>query len=192
MENQMICGKTADTVRLQDELTGALIGLSRAANGNNAAVDSSWKAVIKSLFMTVPNVNFDGESIRAAIHEIHEEKKKLVPRCSACASPCGRTGDFDMKELWNAQEDIRSLKTLILLGLRGMAAYAYHAMVLGYSNVELNRFFYKALYVLGADWTAQELLPVAMEVGEYNLVCMEMLNQANTQTCSVPEPTLPL
>ena len=54
-----------------------------------------------------------------------------------------------MKQLWEEQEDIRSLKSLILFGLRGMAAYAYHAMVLGYSDQTVNRFFYEGMASIG-------------------------------------------
>ena len=57
-----------------------------------------------------------------------------------------------MNLLWNAQEDIRSLKSLILFGVRGMAAYAHHAMMLGYADEEVNRFFAKALFAVGEDW----------------------------------------
>ena len=65
------------------------------------------------------------------IAKVHAEKERVVPNCATCASPCGNTSDYDMKEIWEADEDIRSLKSLILFGIRGMAAYAYHAAVLG-------------------------------------------------------------
>ena len=87
-----------------------------------------------------------------------------------------------MSLLWNAQEDIRSLKSLILFGIRGVSAYAYHAMMLGYTDEELNRFFCKALFALGENWGVDELLPLALEVGKYNLTCMELLDKANTET----------
>ena len=95
-----------------------------------------------------------------------------------------------MDELWNADEDIRSLKSLILFGVRGMAAYAYHANVLGYTDKEVNSFFYKALYAVGAkDWGMDELLPLVLETGEVNLKCMALLDKANTETYGDPEPT---
>ena len=98
-----------------------------------------------------------------------------------------------MKLLWNAQEDIRSLKSLILFGIRGMAAYAYHAMTLGYTDTEINEFFAKALFALGEDWDMDLLLPIVMEVGKYNLSCMELLDRANTTTYGTPAPvTVPL
>lgn len=89
-----------------------------------------------------------------------------MPGCAACAAACGRTGDYDMAQLWDAQEDIRSLKSLILFGVRGMAAYAHHAMVLGYADETVNRFFAKALFAVGEDWDMEQLLPIVMEVGE--------------------------
>ncbi len=95
-----------------------------------------------------------------------------------------------MKRLWTAQEDVRSLKSLILFGIRGMAAYAYHAAVLGYQDREINKFFYKALFAVGMeDWGMEELLPIVMEVGKVNLACMALLDKANTETYGNPVPT---
>ena len=183
-----VCGKQADTAALQDQLTGALIGLARAAEGNVPGA-SADQVIIEGLFTTVTNVNFNNETIRALIERVHAEKNKLVPDCASCGSPCGRTDDYDMKGIWEADEDIRSLKSLILFGIRGMAAYAYHAAVLGYTDKEVNQFFYKALFVIGENWKADELLPVVMEVGEVNLKCMALLDQANTETYGVPTST---
>ena len=70
-----------------------------------------------------------------------------------------------------------------------MAAYAYHAMVLGYENAEVNQFFSKALFALGEDWDMELLLPIVMEVGKYNLLCMELLDKANTESYGTPVPT---
>ena len=188
-----VCGKTADVAKLQDELTGALVGLARAADNSPDANDNTWRLMIEGLFTAVTNVNFNEKTLRELIEKVHGEKTRLAPDCSVCSSHCGRTGDYDMNNLWNAQEDIRSLKSLILFGIRGMAAYAHHAMVLGYTDDELNRFFKKALFVLGEDWGMDELLPVVMEVGEKNLKCMELLDRANTETYGTPTPvTVPL
>ena len=93
-----------------------------------------------------------------------------------------------MQQLWDADEDIRSLKSLILFGIRGMAAYAYHANVLGYRDDTVNNFFIKALCVLGYDMGKEALLPITMEVGEVNLRCMELLDKANTETYGTPTP----
>jgi len=183
-----VCGKTADVAALQDELTGALIGLARATDGHTPTA-STHRAVIEGLFTTLTNVSFDEQTIREQLAAVRREKNTLIPDCTLCASPCGRTEDYDMASLWNAQEDIRSLKSLILFGLRGMAAYAYHAMVLGYTDDEVNGFFYRGLFAVGEDWGMDELLPIVMEVGKVNLKCMELLDKANTASFGTPAPT---
>ncbi len=188
-----VCGKSAAVARLQDELTGACIGLARASGNAPDVCDGTWRLMIESLFTTVTNVSFNEETLRGLIDRVHAEKARLVPDCAVCSASCGRTDDYDMENLWNAQEDIRSLKSLILFGVRGMAAYAYHAMVLGYTDAEVNRFFAKALFAVGEDWGMDELLPIVLEVGEKNLSCMALLDRANTETYGTPVPvTVPL
>ena len=186
-----VCGKKADTAELQDKLTGALIGLARATDGNEHMLsDSTAAVVVEGLFATLTNVNFDNDALLAILDKVDAEKRKLVPECFKCASSCGRNNDYDMSKLWNAQEDIRSLKSLILFGIRGVAAYAYHAAILGYREESIHRFLYKALFAIGTeDWGMEELLPVVLEVGEINLKCMAMLDRANTETFGHPEPT---
>ena len=188
-----VCGKTADVAKLQDELTSALIGLARATDGDTPVNADTWRLMITGLFTTVTNVNFNEKTIRELIDRVHAEKERLVPNCSSCSSRCGRNDDYDMNLLWNAQEDVRSLKSLILFGVRGMAAYAHHAMVLGYADEAVNRFFAKALFAIGEDWDMDELLPIVMEVGEKNLKCMALLDKANTESYGTPTPvTVPL
>ena len=181
-----VCGKKFDTALLQDELIGALIGLARATEGNEERISETTDTIIlEGLFATLTNVNFENQALEELRKRVEAEKEKLVPSCFACLSSCGRTNDYDMKELWNAQEDIRSLKSLILFGIRGVAAYAYHAKVLGYTDAEVNRFFYKALYAVGTDWGMEELLPIVLEVGAVNLKCMELLDKANTENYEI-------
>ena len=186
-----VCGKKADTAGLQDQLTGALIGLARATEGNGSSVtEDTHRLVMEALFATLTNVNFDNDAIEELTRRVEEEKQRLAPDCSVCGSACGRNDNYDMEKLWNADEDIRSLKSLILFGIRGMAAYAYHAALLGYTDEKVNRFFYKALFAVGMDdWGMNELLPVVLEVGEVNLKCMALLDKANTETFGDPVPT---
>lgn len=182
-----VCGKQADTAGLQDALTGALIGLARAAGGQQTEQKTD-DLVIESLFTAVTNVNFNNETITDLIKRVHREKERFAPMCAGCGAFCGKTEDYPMEKLWNADEDIRSLKSLILFGIRGMAAYAYHAAVLGYRDERVNAFFYKALFAVGEDWGMEELLPIVMEVGEVNLSCMALLDRANTETFGDPVP----
>ena len=189
--NAGACGKKADTAILQDKLTGALIGLARSIEGNeDLVIPETNKLIIESLFTTITNVNFDNNKISYLIEKIRLEKERLVPRCFCCSSACGRNDDYDMNNLWIADEDIRSLKSLILFGIRGVAAYAYHALILGYEDNQINTFLHKALFTIGMEsLTIEDLLPIVMQVGEINLKCMELLDKANTETFGNPIPT---
>ena len=183
-----VCGKKADTAELQDALTGALIGLAKAAQGREGLITPGMdQLMLEGLFTTVTNVSFDNTSTEVLIQQIHDAKVALSPMACACV---GVSEDYDMKTLWKANEDIRSLKSLILFGIRGVAAYAYHAWALGYSDKTVNRFFYKALAAVGDDSLGMDaLLPIVMEVGEVNLTCMALLDKANTETYGTPVPT---
>ena len=87
--NAGVCGKTADVAGLQDKLTGALVGLARAASGNTPS-PSTHRAMIEGLFTTVTNVNFNEDTIRQQIENVTREKNALIPGCGGCAQPCGK------------------------------------------------------------------------------------------------------
>ena len=187
-----VCGKSAMTAKLQDTLTGALIALANIAacsnkNSNNNLSESLANEInhliLEGLFATITNVNFDDASIKDLTARIHASATKTANACNVSI-----VSDYDMNNIWNANEDIRSLKSLILFGVRGMAAYAYHAMTLGYTDASLNQFFLTALDSLSKDWGMNELLPIVMEVGRFNLTCMELLDRANTETFGDPVP----
>lgn len=183
-----VCGKPASNANLQDELTGALISLAQIAQDNppDAQID---KLMLASLFTTVTNVDFDDSTVLKFIDQVHSETRRLSAGCAGCTA-CGASAkDYDMENLWNAQEDIRSLKSLLLFGMRGMAAYAYHAMTLGYTSAAVTGFFYVGLAALGREGSIEELLPLVMECGKVNLECMELLDTANTETYGTPVPT---
>ena len=176
-----VCGKPADTAKLQDKLTGALIGLARAVKISKKETTDTDKALLAGLFTTITNASFSNEAIQAIIDEVHVETKKLTPH--------DQVADYDLEQIWQANEDIRSLKSLILFGLRGMAAYAYHAMMLKYTDPEINGFFYEALFILGEEADMNTLLPMVLKTGEVNLKCMALLDKANTETYGTPVPT---
>lgn len=177
-----------EKANLQDELIGALIGLARASDGHEPAT-STHKAMIEGLFTTLTNVNFNEETILSQIDTVRQERDALISGCYACASSGSRNDAYDMTRLWSEHEDIRSLKSLILFGLKGIAAYAYHAFVLGYSDEDVNSFFYEGLFAVGEDLDMEQLLPTVMKVGEINLKCMALLDRANTESYGHPVPT---
>lgn len=165
-----VCGKKADTANLQDELTNTLIELANCGEKN----EINTELLIEGLFTTITNVNFDNKSIIAFIQKVKDRIN------------CDKT--FDINSVWNADEDIRSLKSLILFGLKGIAAYAHHARVLGYKNSDVDDFFYTALQDISKDLSAEELTALVLKTGEINLKCMELLDKANTETYGTPVP----
>ena len=172
-----VCGKKADTANYQDTLIGALIGLARAAQQSTPTVRTD-EVLLWGLFTTITNVNFNNETVLHCIAAVQREKAAL-----------GQADDYDLAELWRADEDVRSLKSLILFGLKGMAAYAFHARELGRTDAEVNGFFYEALAAIGADKTPDELLAMVLKTGEINLRCMALLDAANTGAFGDPIPT---
>lgn len=186
--NAGVCGKSAATAGLQDQLTGALIGLARAAEGKERCPESD-RIILEGLFATLTNVSFDHQALGQLLIRARRVKESLSPMCGSCTSECGRTGDFSMEQLWTDQEDIRSLKSLLLFGMRGMAAYAYHAMVLGHQDTRVMDFFYKGLFAVGYDgYSVPDLLSLVMELGAVNLDCMALLDKANRRAFGVPSP----
>ena len=167
---QGVCGKKADIANLQDELTSSLIELANCGEKN----DKNTELLIDGLFITITNVNFDDESIKNFLNEVKSQKK-----CN---------NDFSIQSVWDCDEDIRSLKSLVLFGLKGMAAYAHHARVLGYKDEDVDNFLYEALQAIANKNTVDELLPLVLKTGEINLKCMELLDRANTETYGNPVP----
>lgn len=205
-----VCGKTDDVANLQDLLIYVLKGISvyttklREAGIKTPEAD---KFIIESLFSTITNVNFDKkyfvEKITQALNLRNQLKEqamnagiKLEENLHDAAVWTGKTlADFEAKAitvglLAEENEDIRSLKSLVLYGVKGMAAYAYHARVLGYEDDEVYGFMQKALAALLDDsLTADDLVALAMEAGKYGVQVMALLDKANTSTYGNPEIT---
>ena len=173
-----VCGKQPETANLQDELVCELICLAEVADKNGKRTKTSDRLLIDGLFTTLTNVNFDNDSIRNFIDRIITERKKL-----------GGTQECKKMELWKGETDIVSLRSTLLFGLKGMAAYAHHSMNLGYEDDEVTDWFYKGLCEINKEHTVEEWLALIMEFGKINLKCMEMLDSANTGSFGTPVPT---
>lgn len=172
-----VCGKNAITANGQDELTCALVGLARAAEKTGNAGKQADELMMQGLFTTITNVNFDINRIKEIIQQIEKEKARL-----------GGAEDLAPEALWSGDADIVSLRSTLLLGLRGMAAYAWHACVLGKEDQEVMAWFYKGMRALGENHTVDEWLSLLMEFGQVNLKCMGLLDDANTSTFGHPVP----
>lgn len=175
---QGVCGKTAPVANLQDQVTAALVGLARACQAKGATPEAI-KYLKKGLFVCVTNVNFNEDDIKAFLQEIHACRDSIDTSAA----------DFDWESLWKGNEDIVSLRSTLLLGMRGMGAYGWHASVLGYDDADVDAWFVKGLVELAKDHSAEEWLDLLMEFGHINLKCMGLLDAANTETYGTPEPT---
>ena len=182
-----VCGKTAEVSDIQDELTGALVGWARAwvESGRETVCDMGSPVLERALFATLTNVDFDPEHLRGLIDEVHA-KKQMIATTAGNPVPA----DLDVAaEIWNAPEDVRTLKTLVLLGIRGAAAYAHHARILGKKdNTAVDAFFMKALNALGEPGGADELLPFVLGAGQANQRALQLLDEANREAFGTPSP----
>lgn len=205
-----VCGKTEDTANLQDLLIYTLKGISiygvkaREAGIKDRQVD---RFIAESLFSTITNANFDKESfikrIREGIELRESLKEKLIKETGqvkdglhdAAMWKAGTDEELYRKAaqvgvLSTSNEDIRSLRELIIYGVKGMAAYVEHASVLGYEDDNLYAFMQKALAATTDDkLTVEDLTSLVMECGKYGVDAMALLDKANTSTYGNPEIT---
>ena len=179
-----VCGKLPDTAYEQDVLTCEMISLAAALQEKGA--DSVSEAdlidiITDGLFTCITNVNFDKEKIASLTAEIKANNDKI-----GSSADGGKI--IKPENLFAGDEDVRSLRSTLLFGLRGMAAYAHHARVLGRRESEVDNWFIKGLAALGKEHTVDEWLALLMEFGGVNLKCMEMLDAANTGAYGNPVP----
>ncbi len=171
------CGKNPEVSRKQDELIGVLVGLARASDGKSPGREVD-DLMMQGLFATLTNVNFDGDRIVELKNVVETEKAKL-----------GGADNLDADTLFEGDTDEVSLRSTLLFGLKGMAAYAWHAHVLGKDDPEITGWLYKGMKEVGEEHSAEEWLSLIMEFGQVNLKCMALLDEANTSTYGHPEPT---
>jgi hydroxylamine reductase len=172
-----VCGKKPDVATKQDELICALVGLARAASGQTPD-EKTDELMLQGLFATVTNVNFDSARLEELISQIQMAKKRL-----------GNAEDLPLASLWDGDSDLVSLRSTLLLGLKGMAAYAWHAYLLGKTDAAVTAWFYRGMQALGEGHSPEEWLDLLMEFGRINLQCMALLDAANTSAYGDPVPT---
>jgi len=204
-----VCGKTSDVANLQDTLLFVLKGICwyneklRAQNINPEKVD---KFVFDGLFSTITNANFDKESFSRRIIKALQLRSELYSRCLAAnielpkdlplfAAWTGSTvEDFEAiapeaSVLSTENEDVRSLRELIIYGVKGLAAYAEHAWNLGNKSDEIFAFMQRALVATTEDLSIDELVTLTLETGKYGVDVMALLDAANTSSYGNPEVT---
>jgi hydroxylamine reductase len=207
-----VCGKPHDVASLQDLLVHALIGLSSAAAeaGSKGIVDRGADVfMVKALFSTLTNVNFDAERLAALIGQAVKVRDSLVGRVQASGGSLDLSRDdlafkpagtleglvaqgerVGLKSYPAANADILSLKHTLLFGIKGLAAYADHAQILGQEDPAVYAFVHEALASLAdGNITLEAALGLVLKCGEVNLRTMELLDAANTGTYGHPVPT---
>ncbi len=197
-----VCGKKPDVAALQDHLLYGLKSLALYADkiGRNAEID---RFTIEGLFSTVTNVDFEPARIGGLIRRCYELKEKAKAAAgTAISGPvadwkpaddlAGMTtqGETHGINTQHVNEDIRSVIEILMYGLKGMAAYMDHAMILGKTDDEVMAFFQKALAATtDANLGLMDFVGLSMECGKQNLTVMGLLNTAHTDAYGHPVPT---
>jgi hydroxylamine reductase len=206
-----VCGKTPDVSNLQDLLIFLLKGISintvRLRENGVKIPASANRFVTESLFMTITNANFDKERFITRITEAIALRDELAAHVTSNGIEAGICPDGDYTT-WQAEtieeieakaamvgiletenEDIRSLRELLIYGVKGIAAYAEHACNLGFEAEEVYTFMQEALVATTRELSADELTALVLKCGEYGVKTMALLDKANTSTYGNPEVT---
>ena len=205
---QGVCGKKAETSRWQDLLLGVVRGVATISDSlRNAGIKTNQEVgdyIVDALFATITNANFDdqailnkvdnGVRIKRELLALAKENNVTLPNYQE-VNWGGEKADYEAEGdregvLRTENEDLRSLKELTVLGLKGMAAYYEHASRLNERNEEIIAFMEKALATISNPAADMDtLLATVMETGKFGVDAMALLDKANTQTYGNPELT---
>lgn len=199
-----VCGKTEEVAKLQDLLIYTIKGISEiVVKGNLNVKDLSQvnHEVFNALFMTITNANFDDEAIEKQIKKLLTLRNELRGKVQADNLHDAATFEVDSRAsildkaatvgvLATENEDVRSLRELITYGIKGMAAYAHHALNLDGEDTDIYAFAYEALAkTLDDSLTADDLVALTLKTGEFGVKAMALLDEANTSKYGHPEIT---
>ena len=197
-----VCGKAPETSNLMDLLIFNLKGVALLEETASALRPPSKEVglfIAESLFLTITNANFDDARITSQILKTTELKRKLRTELGQAEFPELTAWESDeagfaakaaeVGVLSEPNEDLRSLKELIVYGLKGIAAYADHAAVLGFESEEVYAFMSKALAATTRQLEANDLIALTLETGKIAVAGMALLDEANTTTYGHPEIT---
>lgn len=199
-----VCGKSEELADLQDLLIYTMKGIAEIVvkGGLDASMlEDVNREVLKSLFMTITNANFDDDAIIGQITKMIEARDELrnvigeAELHDAATYEISSMRDMIFKASYadmtgREDKDVRSLKHLILFGIKGLAAYTYHALQLGKENQELHQFIYEALNAtLDDEQTVESLTALVMKTGRFGVTAMALLDAGNTERYGNPEIT---
>lgn len=199
-----VCGKNEEVANLQDLLIYSCKGISEVVVKGKLQVENLSDVnhqVLKSLFTTITNANFDEDAIEKQIQKNIQIRDGLKEKTNGLqlsdAATFTVTDRHSMLEKASAvgvlateNEDVRSLRELVIYGLKGMAAYTHHALNIGKENHEVNKFIYEALNAtLDDSLSVNDLVALTLKTGEYGVAAMALLDGANTSKYGNPEIT---
>ncbi len=201
-----VCGKKPEVANMQDLLVYASKGLSeittRLREEGKAVSKDTNHLVTLNLFTTITNANFDEQVFVARVRETLKVKRELLAQLDnkdfLSEAALWESDDAEvMREkaktvgvLATTNEDVRSLRELVIYGLKGLSAYSKHANVLGFDNEAVDAFLQLALAkTLNDDLSVDELVQLVMDTGNAGVQGMELLDRANTSTYGNPEMT---
>ncbi len=199
-----VCGKTAEVANLQDLLIFLLKGISiKAVKMREQGIEVPEKVdrfIMESLFMTITNANFSKERFVNRIKEgikLRDSMKVKIQECCGCDCLSWKAESVEEMEqkaskvgvLSTENEDIRSLRELLIYGVKGIAAYAEHACNLGYEDKEIYEFMQEALVATTKELEVDKLIGLVLGCGEMGVKTMALLDKANTSTYGNPEIT---
>ena len=174
-----VCGKSPVVAGAQDELTCEMIALATAARASGAVDLEAVDLCVDGLFTTLTNVNFDDDNIAA-----------LTARVRARREALGGAPVISPAELFAGEEvDLVSLRSTLLFGMRGLAAYAHHARLLGARDGEVDAWVLKGLAAFAESRPVDAWVSLVMEFGQVNLACMALLDRAHNERFGAPVPT---
>ncbi len=194
-----VCGKKGDTAKLQDLLIYITKGIAVVAKKSGSVDKEVAQFVTKALFTTVTNVSFDDDSLIGII-------KQGITLRDGIKSKNNIAGDLHDSATWTASskdeflskaetigvlatenEDVRSLRELLIYGLKGTAAYTDHASVLGFEDESITDFFVEGLASTTEDLSVEDMIGKVLKAGEIAVTAMATLDKANTETYGNPE-----
>ncbi len=199
-----VCGKNEEVAKLQDLLIYVTKGIAEIVQTlklDSIMIPEVNHEVLRSLFITITNANFDADAIEKQIHKMIEMRDQLATKntssknhdavvfvVSSRVEMLEKAGTIGV--LATENEDVRSLRELIIYGLKGMAAYAEHALNIGKEDSAISGFVYEALAAtLDDTLTADQLVALTLKTGEYGVKAMALLDEANTSKYGNPEIT---
>lgn len=199
-----VCGKTEEVAKLQDLLVYSVKGISEVVvktNTKASDIVTINREMVTSLFITITNANFDADAIEAQIVKVLGLRDQLAKDKGYHGNSDAALFTVDTREsmlakaatvgvLATENEDVRSLRELIIYGIKGMAAYVEHAFNIGKENNDIYAFMYEALAAtLDDTLSADDLVALTLKTGEFGVSAMALLDEANTSRYGNPEIT---